>query len=59
MANFEIKEDCILFCNKELYFKKGRQEGYCKGLNELYCKKEHCRFYKSNQKYRIDGSKLN
>ena len=39
-GKIEVKEDC------EMY----NTIGACKGLKELYCKKEKCRFYKPCRK---------
>ena len=43
-----IKKDCILYSDKT---------NNCMGLREIYCKKEHCNFYKSSKEYNKDGSK--
>lgn len=45
----EIKRDCILYSSQL----KGREA--CKGLQELFCRKENCKFYKSNREYEADG----
>ena len=45
-GRIEVKKDCQMY-NKTLY---GNSEGGCSGLNELYCKKEKCKFYKSKYK---------
>ena len=36
----EVKTDCILYDNMD------DKKEYCKGLTELFCKKEICKFYK-------------
>ena len=36
----EVKEDCFAYDSK---YKQ------CDALNDLYCKKENCRFYKSKE----------
>lgn len=43
-----IKKDCILY---------RKETNNCIGLNKIYCKKEHCNFYKPEKEYNKDGSK--
>ena len=38
----EVKKDCFAYRNSN----PSRSEGDCRALNDLYCKKEVCRFYK-------------
>jgi hypothetical protein len=39
-GDFEVKKDCFAFKN-----------GDCIALNDLYCAKEKCSFYKSKEEY--------
>lgn len=41
---FEIKKDCFAYREKETSSGLLKQE--CNALNDLYCKKENCNFYK-------------
>lgn len=43
------KRDCILY----------KDEKHCVGLNDLYCSKENCNFYKSTKEYNKYGMKIN
>ena len=45
----EIKKDCF-------GYDKVRKNA-CRILNELYCKKEECKFYKSEKKIQIERDK--
>lgn len=38
---FEVKEDCIMYS-------KVKED--CTALNDLYCQKENCKFYKTYSK---------
>lgn len=42
-GNIEVKKDC------KLYNDIDKKEGFCRGLNDLYCKRERCKFYKPKQ----------
>lgn len=44
-GRIEVKKDCMMYRNT-LY---GKGED-CSGLNELYCRKEKCKFYKKKNK---------
>lgn len=44
------KTDCI-------FYAQTRRGEYCKGLKELYCISEKCRFYKPESTYNPDGTK--
>lgn len=39
--NFEIKTDCFAFRNNHT----------CNALNDLYCAKENCKFYKTRKQF--------
>lgn len=39
--NFEIKTDCFAFKNRYT----------CNALDEMYCAKENCRFYKPKKQF--------
>jgi hypothetical protein len=41
------KEDCFAYVNRQGY--KG-----CRALNELYCNKEECKFYKKETEINVD-----
>ncbi len=42
-GDIEVKKDC------KLYDDTGIDKWKCKGLNDLYCKREKCKFYKPRQ----------
>ena len=44
----EGKKDCFAW-----------KEGSCKVLNETYCKKEECSFYRCNEEYRAKTNEMN
>ena len=42
MDTFETKKDCFGYC---------KEKNTCSVLNELWCKKEKCKFYKTKTQY--------
>ena len=41
------KEDCFAYVNRQGYKE-------CRALNELYCNKEECKFYKKETEINVD-----
>lgn len=41
---FEVKKDCFAYDETKV-----SDKDRCKALNELYCRKENCRFYKKSK----------
>lgn len=48
MSEFEVKKDC---------FGYDKQKNNCMALNELYCKREKCGFYKTKKQFEEDRKK--